>query len=199
MLLLPRCINTIVLNNIKRSFMTKSCGLMHSNVNQVTIKDAKDDKFIPIYTTPLMKLFIGLNKVKIYQIVGLSCWIPMCFSFNMLGYLNFDEVICASLVGLGLTAGLHIASWLISNNLVVFVYISEDDQRCRMSYISYWGNRKELYCNIEDITPIECSKFNLLNHKIEFENSPMKLKIITRNSTILNNAKFRKIFGSNII
>lgn len=50
MLLLPRCINTIVLNNIKRSFMTKSCGLMHSNVNQVNIKDAKDDKFIPIYT-----------------------------------------------------------------------------------------------------------------------------------------------------
>jgi len=68
-----------------------------------------------------------------------------------------------------------------------------------MSYISYWGNRKELYCNIEDITPIECSKFNLLNHKIEFEESPMKLKIITRNSTILNNAKFRKVFGNNII
>jgi len=51
------------------------------------------------FRTPHMKLFIGLNKVKIYQIVGLSCWIPMCLSFNMLGYLNFDEVICASLVG----------------------------------------------------------------------------------------------------
>lgn len=49
MLLLPIRINTIVLNNIKRSFMTKSHGLMYSNVNQITIKHAKDDQFIPIF------------------------------------------------------------------------------------------------------------------------------------------------------
>jgi len=49
MLLLPIRINTIVLNNIKRNFMTKSYGLMYSNVNQVTTKHAKDDQFIPIY------------------------------------------------------------------------------------------------------------------------------------------------------
>jgi len=29
--------------------MTKSYGLMCSNVNQVTIKHAEDNKFIPIY------------------------------------------------------------------------------------------------------------------------------------------------------
>jgi len=68
-----------------------------------------------------------------------------------------------------------------------------------MSYISYWGNREELYCNIEDIRPIEFSKLSLLNHKIILEDSSIKLKIITRNSTILNNAKFRKVFGSDII
>lgn len=179
--------------------MTKSYGLMYSNVNQVTIKHAKDDKFIPIYKTPHMKFFISLNRMKKYQIVGLFGWIPMCLSLNMLSYLNSDEVICASLIGLGLTAGLHIASWIISNNLIVFVYMSEDDRRCRMSYISYWGNREELYCNTEDIIPIEFSKFSLLNHKVKLKESSITLKIVTRNSTILNNAKFRKVFGSNII
>lgn len=68
-----------------------------------------------------------------------------------------------------------------------------------MSYISYWGNREELYCNIEDIRPIEISKLSFLNHKIELIGSSMKLKIITHDSTILNNAKFRKVFGSDII
>ncbi|XP_025194861.1 transmembrane protein 186 [Melanaphis sacchari] len=199
MLLLPKCINTIVLNNIKRNFMMKTCGLMHSKVNQIIIKDSKNDEFIPIYKTPHMKFFIGLNRIKIYQLVGLSCWIPMCFSLNMLSYINSDEVICASLIGLGLTAGLHIASWVISNNLVVFVYLSKNDQRCRMSYISYWGNREELYCNIEDITPIELSKLSILNHKIKLKGNSITFKIITRNSTILNNAKFRKVFGRNII
>lgn len=79
------------------------------------------------------------------------------------------------------------------------MYISEDDQSCRMSYISYWGNREELYCNIEDIKPIEISKLSLLNHKINLIGSSITLKLITRNSTILNNAKFRKVFGSDII
>jgi len=171
------------------------------------------------FRVPHMKFFIGLNRVKIYQIVGLSCWIPMCFSLNMLNYLNTDEVICASLIGknckksfylktfnlsywfsgLGLTAGLHFASWIVSNNLVVFVYTNKDDQKCQISYISYWGNRKELYCNIEDITPIELSKLSLLNHKIKLKGNSITLKIITRNSTIFNNAKFRKVFGNNII
>lgn len=68
-----------------------------------------------------------------------------------------------------------------------------------MSYISYWGNREELYCNIEDIRPIQISKLSLLNHKIKLDGSSITLKIITRNSTILNNAKFRKVFGSDII
>jgi len=88
---------------------------------------------------------------------------------------------------------------MISNNLVVFAYISEDDQRCRMSYISYWGNREELYCNIEDIRPIEISKLSLLNHKVKLNGNSITLKIITRNSNILNNSKFRKVFGSYII
>jgi len=49
MLLFPKCINTIALNYMKRGFMIKSYGLMYSNVNQITNKNAKDDQFIPIY------------------------------------------------------------------------------------------------------------------------------------------------------
>lgn len=179
--------------------MTKSYGLMYSNVKRVTIKDAKDDQFTPIFKTSHMKFFIILNRLKKYQLVGLFCWIPMCFSLNMLSYLNSEEVICASVIGLGLTAGLHIVSWIVSNNLVIFVYTSKDDQRCRMSYLSYWGNRKELYCNIEDIKPIEFSKLSFLNHKIRLKGNSITFKIITHNSTILNNAKFRIVFGNNII
>lgn len=46
-----------------------------------------------------MKFFIGLNRLKRYQILGLFCWIPMCLSLNMLSYLNSEEVISASLIG----------------------------------------------------------------------------------------------------
>lgn len=82
---------------------------------------------------------------------------------------------------------------------MVFVYLSKDEQHCRMSYISYWGNREELYCHIEDIEPIECSKLSILNHKVKVKGRESTFKIISRDATIFNNAKFRLIFGSNII
>lgn len=90
-------------------------------------------------------------------------------------------------------------SWLLTNNLVVFVYLSEDQQKCRMSFISYWGYREELYCDVEDIEPIECSKLDIFNHKIKVKGRKKTFKIISRDAVIFNNAKFRLVFGSNII
>jgi len=68
-----------------------------------------------------------------------------------------------------------------------------------MSYITYWGKRAELYCNIEDIEPIVCSKFDILHYKINIKENNSKFKIITRDATIFNNAKFRKVFGDDVI
>lgn len=102
--------------------------------------------------------------------------------------------------GFGLTAGLYLTTRLLSNNLVVFAYLSQDEQKCRMSYISYWGDRKELYCNIEDVEPIECSKLNLLNNKIKLKGSKQVYKIIINNDAVIfNNAKCRKVFGNNVL
>lgn len=94
---------------------------------------------------------------------------------------------------------MHVASWLLTNNLVVFIYLSEDEKTCRMSYVSYWGSRTEFYCNVEDIQPIECSKKDFFNHKIKVNGFNKLFKIINRDATIFNNAKFRLVFGSNVI
>lgn len=68
-----------------------------------------------------------------------------------------------------------------------------------MSYISYWGDRSELFCDIEDIESIECSKYNFLNHKIKLKENKNTLKICLHQSIIFNNAKLRKILGCDII
>lgn len=68
-----------------------------------------------------------------------------------------------------------------------------------MSYLSYWGNRVELYCNIEDIEPIKYSKLSILYHKIQLKDCKNTLKLITRDATIFNNAKCRKVFGSDVV
>lgn len=101
--------------------------------------------------------------------------------------------------GVGLTAGIHLASLLLTNNLVIFVYMSEDEQMCRMSYVSYWGKRAELYCNIEDIEPITFSKLDLFNYKIKVKGNNNTFKMVIADATFFNNAKFRLAFGSEII
>lgn len=68
-----------------------------------------------------------------------------------------------------------------------------------MSYVSYWGSRTELYCNVEDIQPIENSKRDFFNQKIKVNGFNKPFKIINRDATIFNNAKFRLVFGSNVI
>jgi hypothetical protein len=68
-----------------------------------------------------------------------------------------------------------------------------------MSYISYWGKRKELYCNIDDVKPIEYSTLDIFNHKIKLNGNKNTFKIILRDATIYNNAKLRKVFGSEVI
>ncbi|VVC40812.1 Hypothetical protein CINCED_3A008950 [Cinara cedri] len=164
----------------------------HHNTN------SKD--FIPIFKTPHMPIFIGSNKLKKYQTIGTFCLIPICFGLNMIDFLNFPEVICASLIGFGITAGLHLVTMFLSNNLVVYVYISPDEQKCRMSYVSYWGDRAELYCDIEDIEPIKYSKLDLLNNKIKVNGNKRIFKIIINNdSIILNSSKLRKVLGSDLV
>lgn len=49
MLLLPKHINSILLNNIKKSFMIKSCGLMCTKVNKVSDQNNDNKEFIPIF------------------------------------------------------------------------------------------------------------------------------------------------------
>jgi len=46
-----------------------------------------------------MIFFIGLNKVKKYQTAASFGMVPICFGLNILGYLSFEEVIYASLIG----------------------------------------------------------------------------------------------------
>lgn len=79
------------------------------------------------------------------------------------------------------------------------MYLSKDEKKCRLSYVSYWGNREELLCDIEDIDVIKCSKLSIFSHKIQFKKNKNTLKLITRDATIFNNAKCRKVFGSDVI
>lgn len=50
MLLLSKHINTVLFNNIKRSFMTKSCDLMCTQINKIAQQntDSKEE-FVSIF------------------------------------------------------------------------------------------------------------------------------------------------------
>ncbi|XP_050524003.1 transmembrane protein 186-like [Daktulosphaira vitifoliae] len=153
----------------------------------------------PIFKSAYMPTFICLNKLKKMSAISNCVVISVSFGFKIFDLLNYSEVMYISMIGIGLTTGLLTSCWLLSDRLVIYAYISDDELKCRMSYISFWGNRNELYCNIDDIKPIKNSKLDFFNHKIKFVNNNNSFKIILQDSTIINNAKFRKIFGDQIM
>ncbi|XP_050423516.1 transmembrane protein 186 [Adelges cooleyi] len=153
----------------------------------------------PIFQTSNMPIFICLNKLKTIQTISNIIILPITYGLKVFDLLNFTEVMYLSLIGIGLTAGLYTSSWILSDYLVVFVYISDDEKKCRMSYISFWGARKELYCNVDDIQPIQCSKLDIFNNKVKIKNNNKTFKIVLPNSTIMNNAKLRILFGDEVI
>lgn len=46
-----------------------------------------------------MPYFIGLNRWKTFQSIGIFGLIPASFGLNQLGFLTLEEVIGASLIG----------------------------------------------------------------------------------------------------
>lgn len=48
-MLLQRYNYKVVLNNVKRSFMAKSYGLMYPKSNQIINNDVENKQFIPIF------------------------------------------------------------------------------------------------------------------------------------------------------
>ncbi|KAL1116003.1 hypothetical protein AAG570_005498, partial [Ranatra chinensis] len=93
--------------------------------------------------------------------------------------------------GIGSTAAVFCVSELFTN-LIGFVYISKDLTEVKISYLDYWGKRKDVITNLSDIGPLGLnSKLYFLVKRLSSNES---FKLSMKFGEIINTEAFVKIF-----
>lgn len=108
------------------------------------------DEFIPVYRLPLIVGARAICRLKLYQsaaVAGLTGYSLACDAD-----LTLPLVLSAvSLAMLGIMGEFF-------RRLVGLLYVNPAKNQVKIAHLTFWGNRKEVIVNINDIVPISDSK-----------------------------------------
>lgn len=106
----------------------------------------------PIYKLPLIRLVAAINRLKVYQAVATVAVTPLAFGLSQAGHVSGDTLgVCAALGVSGLMT-LSLTSWAFKN-IIGYIYVNEQQDQLKFAYVDFWGRRKELQVDIEDVLP----------------------------------------------
>lgn len=100
----------------------------------------------------------------------------------------------------GVTSCLTLAlSSLVFKNLVGFIYVNESNDKLKIAFINYWGEREDRIINVNDLIPNWEQK---KPHKLVFyqlillhSDPKVKYKLLHRHGAIENPYAFATLFG----
>lgn len=87
---------------------------------------------------------------------------------------------------------------ILCNNLVGYIYVKLDEEKAILSYIDYWGKRKDSEMPLNEIIPMSDNPISItdpLYRKIMFCSQKYSLKINMKFGRILDDKNFRCILG----
>lgn len=151
------------LNNIR-------CVSNNSQQNQST-NTLSNKEWKTIYRLKSINVFVGINKLKQYQAVLAACSVPLAMALESTSSIGSGFAsICAAiglspyipllntlsileLLFLGITGTVTLSLYSgLSKNLIGYVYThSKDSSLVRLSYIDFWGRRKNIELKLTDI------------------------------------------------
>lgn len=150
-----------------------------------------------IYQLNTVQYISTFNRLKYHYTLFITGAIPVAsclWLFNAISQETYAPLICFASI---LTIMIHITG-LLCNNVVGFIYLNEDQKSMKLSYVNYWGKRKDV--DLQPINIIPLSKTNIRNNKmyntlkLSIIKKPLKLYI--KDGEILDEECFSNIFGS---
>lgn len=82
--------------------------------------------------------------------------------------------------------------------LVGLIALSNDDRTVRISRLTFWGNRHDVYVSPDEIVPLGEYEddFSAAFAKLRFYNTPDMLYLFLQYGAIVDRGAFAKVFGS---
>ena len=113
----------------------------------------KNTLFKPIYRFPKIVLIRALSRLKIFQTGFTVSLIPAMWYAYVERFVELDSVVN----GLGLSSFAMFMLYVMSGyfrRIIGLICVSEDEQILRVSHLTFWGKRYDLYINTNNIVPL---------------------------------------------
>lgn len=165
---------------------------VHRKVNGTTVSSS----FIPVYRFPYVPLCAAINKIKKIQLYVFVVTAPTSYVCYMINVCGSQIPLAVSTVGIASTIALFSVGQLFSR-IIGNVYVSRDQEQVKLAYLDFWGKRKDVICDIKDITSLYDSSPSIkdfLYKSVWISSHEKPFKINLSNCQILNDDLFKHSF-----
>uniref|UniRef100_A0A0A9W6T4 Transmembrane protein 186 n=1 Tax=Lygus hesperus TaxID=30085 RepID=A0A0A9W6T4_LYGHE len=109
--------------------------------------------FSTVYRLPQISMCSLVNKFKKYQLFAFGAGTPVVFGLHALELCDHSIPVTFTCVGIATTVAIFSIGQIFTN-LVGVVYISKDRSRVKISYLDFWGDRRDKIVDSSDVVGI---------------------------------------------
>jgi len=183
---------------LSRLLPRSSLGFQRTQERNVAVRSTQFPEYSLIFDFEKIKAVSRFNRTKMQMtfLTGVGC--PLVMMVQQLGYITPSTAGSFAFAGCFLTLFLHSVGFLF-NNTIGYIYLKDDGESVKISYVGYWGHRVNMDTKIDDIHPVNDlpTRFfdNPWYHRVCLTNSKKTYKMYLTVSQVLDKDVFTTIFG----
>ncbi|XP_075224497.1 transmembrane protein 186 isoform X1 [Lycorma delicatula] len=151
---------------------------------------------------PSIKYLALFNKSIWLPSVVLTTALPVSTLLHVSGFITMERYTSISFLAIWLLSLIHLVAMNFWRR-VGFLYVNKNIDKIKISYISYWGKRKDIIIPVSEVmtfSDMPRSPFDIFYRKVKIFNSkPLEFnsyKLDLKSATITKPDVFFKVFGS---
>lgn len=156
------------------SFSTSTKCMQDKPMNQ-RLEDVKAKNYVPVYMHRKLKyirFFCTLSKMCS---LSFAVGTPLTLGAMLMGAISQSDAL-----GILLTLGFYVLvftgqSYIFISKIICKVMVSDDENYVKLSHLTLFGKRRDVYAKISDIVPVHGALFERQFQKIQFRRSSKKL------------------------
>ncbi|XP_072275008.1 transmembrane protein 186 isoform X2 [Pyxicephalus adspersus] len=153
-------------------------------------------KFNLIYKFPGIRLCKVLSRLKLLQTTLTVTVLPPLYYYCLQGQV--PESTAFYFTGIAVFAGVMLYSFgYYFQRIIGMIYINQENTTLKVSHLTFWGRRKDIYLPIADVKPMSETGDRKGEVLLQFKrySRPDVLYFTKRYGQILDEEKFNLIFG----
>ncbi|XP_059610212.1 uncharacterized protein LOC132257365 [Phlebotomus argentipes] len=188
--------NTLSIRSFATAHVLRNCSKVSRSEN---IPETSHE-WRPIYKYPPIRLFSVAGKIKVYQGILTVLIAPLSWAAESSSILPQGTFNTVTIIGVTGFLALSIYSLLLKN-LVGFIYLDSTEQKIKLAYVGFLGQRKEVeylvkdVIRADDLPPTKIKFF----YPLAFHGSKEKYIVFYKGGAFEDIEKFGSIFGYDLV